>query len=164
MQVGAAWLCGWTWGAGCPHLSSCLEAEPAGSLPFPLGKAQPPPHLHSHTHAAPGDMPHWELKPKHKFSISQGPGCAALLGLNKALCYPLWSRIKLFAWYWELQVNKLKSRQNKSYSNPVCWTSLRQALYSPCPQFWASVLMSTLRASCIYILYPPTNHSPQTQP
>lgn len=112
-------------GAGCPHLSSCLEAEPAGSLPFPLGENQPPPHLHSHTHAAPGDIPHQELKPKHKFSISQGPGCTALLGPSKALCYPLWPRIRLFAWDWELQVNKLKSRQDKSHSDSVCWTSSR---------------------------------------
>lgn len=129
-------------GAGCPHLSSCLEAEPAGSLPFPLGEDQPPPHLHSHTHAAPGDIPHQELKPKHKFSISQGPGCTALLGPSKALCYPLWPRIRLFAWDWELQVNKLKSRQDKSHSDSVCWTSSRQELYAPCPQFWAPVLMS----------------------
>lgn len=144
----AAQVCRW----GLPGSAAGLgEGWVPPPLLLPGGRAcwlpslpsdQPPPHLHSHTHAAPGDIPHQELKPKHKFSISQGPGCTALLGPSKALCYPLWPRIRLFAWDWELQVNKLKSRQDKSHSDSVCWTSSRQELYAPCPQFWAPALMS----------------------
>lgn len=149
---------------GAPHPSFCLDegniltAGRQGLLaPSPLGEAHPPPHLHPTHSCCPQGHAYWEPKPKHNSPVLRAP--AALLGPSKALCYPLWSRIRLFAGYCGPPVNKLESRQEKSHSDPDCWTSSKQALSSPVPTlgFCAPVCLKG-------ILHIPCTHQQTTDP
>lgn len=86
-------VCSWgllDWGTSPLPLMRELSRQPGGRARWLSSLSRRPSPHPTCTHAGPRDMPHWELKPKDS---SRRPG--TLLGPNKALCYPLWSGLRL---------------------------------------------------------------------